>query len=89
MVRIKKAVGGPIFSYVRGTWRRFETVEGEISASVTCPKCGLNGTLEDHKISETGEVSPSLECPNPKCDFHDHVQLEDWAINGFEGHQII
>lgn len=32
----------------------------------------------DHSIAVDGTVSPSLECPEPGCTFHEFVQLVDW-----------
>jgi len=48
---------------------------------IKCPKCGKIAGLDDHVINpvgKNGEVSPSLVCPNDKCNFHEYVELEDW-----------
>lgn len=60
-----------------GTWRYLSNGEVQ-SASFTCPKCGLPGTLEDHDIDIDGTVAPSVECPDEKCGFHDRIRLIDW-----------
>jgi hypothetical protein len=55
-------------------WNRV-TIDGKITARVTCPGCRLTFAL-DHDIAEDGTVSPSLDCP--VCVFHDFVKLERW-----------
>jgi predicted RNA-binding Zn-ribbon protein involved in translation (DUF1610 family) len=61
-----------------GTWKRLSLAEGGISASITCPKCGVYGTLESHKIHKDGSVWPSVVCPND-CGFHGmNVILDGW-----------
>lgn len=40
-----------------------------------CPKCGLVGYL-DHTVTillDRISISPSIECPNPECGFHEVV----------------
>lgn len=61
----------------RGTW--FPLIaDDEKSATVCCPDCGLQGSLEMHTIHDDGRVSPSIDCPDPDCGFHEWVQLEGW-----------
>lgn len=65
-----------------GTWKELIMEGGEISATFTCPKCGMYGSLEDHEVTPAGEVSPSVECSN-SCGFHEFIVLEEWlGING-------
>jgi hypothetical protein len=62
----------------RGTW--FPLIaDDQKTATVTCPDCGLQGTLESHKIHEDGRVSPSVNCPDPECSWHVWIRLEGWA----------
>jgi hypothetical protein len=49
----------------------------EFSASFACPKCKQMAAL-DHKIDNSGNVTPSVSCPY-KCDFHDWIRLLGWA----------
>jgi hypothetical protein len=40
-----------------------------------CPRCGFVAYL-DHKVQTTHDqisISPSIECINPTCDFHDVI----------------
>lgn len=54
------------------TMRRFK-------ASMTCPN-GHGLTLRDHSIAATGEVSPSVVCPERGCTFHEFVRLDRWSF---------
>lgn len=47
------------------------------SVYVTCPGCDRSMPL-DHDVADDGTVRPSLDCPVPGCDFHEHVRLERW-----------
>ena len=60
-----------------GTWKPLRTHNG-MSAMFTCPKCYTLGCLDTHGIKNTGEVWPSVVCPNEGCDFHETIQLEGW-----------
>ncbi len=53
-------------------WRKV----GE-SVLVECPGCRQQYRL-DHEISDLGVVTPSLDCPNDACTFHDMVILVGW-----------
>ncbi len=55
------------------------TSDGKPSARITCPKCGITGSL-DHEIDFNGNVSPSVECPNDDCSFHTNIQLKDYRL---------
>ena len=75
MITIKKA-GADGISPKPGTWNRFK-VPGGHSILMCCPN-GHIGSLDDHDIATDGEVSPSVQCPDESCDFHDMVRLESW-----------
>jgi hypothetical protein len=47
-------------------------------ASMTCAH-GHAIVLSGHRISENGEVHPSVVCRTPGCDFHDWVLLKNWT----------
>lgn len=32
----------------------------------------------DHDVDDEGYVTPSLECPEPDCDWHVYALLVDW-----------
>lgn len=51
------------------------------SARVSCPGCGVSGSLEDtHAIDPvTGDVSPSIACGQEGCDFHRMITLSAWV----------
>lgn len=61
----------------RGSWNRSFRSNGEQIVYFTCPVCGEIGSLNDHDISDTGAVAPSLICPN-ECGFHEYIQLADY-----------
>lgn len=64
-----------------GTWKELLCPD-RVSATITCPHCGAYGSIDEHFISNIGEVTPSVICPN-ECGFHDVVVLEGWlGING-------
>lgn len=63
---------------VGGYWRRI-VVDGQVTARIGCPECHYVATLEDHEISDKGEVTPSVLCPNHGCRYHAvGVVLVDW-----------
>lgn len=66
-----------------GTWRPHQLAGGRITATIFCPACGRPGTLEDHVILDSGEVTPSIVCPHG-CGFHDFGHLAGW-----NGRQIV
>lgn len=57
--------------------------EEPIGVFVVCPKC-RNTLPIDHKIDDTGKITPSLDCPIPGCDFHDWGRLVGWEKRGEE-----
>lgn len=48
-----------------------------VGVLVKCPR-GHIGSLDEHSIQADGVVSPSVDCDNQDCDFHEHVRLDDW-----------
>jgi hypothetical protein len=34
--------------------------------------------VEAHEIADDGTVTPSVQCFEPGCDFHENIVLEDW-----------
>ena len=61
-----------------GSWNYF-AVEGALKVSFTCPYCKSLAVL-DHKVGMDGTVSPSVVCPNDRCDFHQNIFLADWNV---------
>lgn len=56
------------------------------TASLVCPSCQQRFSIENHTVDPSGKVSPSVvcvrdlvECPNRRCEFHDHVMLDGWV----------
>lgn len=45
---------------------------------MVCPN-GHAGQL-DHEIAPDGTVTPSVQCPEDGCSFHDMVKLANWEI---------
>jgi len=62
---------------VRGTYRRTHNPgAGVHSAVISCPSCGLVGSLSgSHDVRADGEVQPSVVCA---CGFHEHITLEGY-----------
>lgn len=52
-------------------------VDGKDTARLVCPN-GHFGLLDDHAVAQDGTVSPSVQCPEEGCDFHEEVRLEGW-----------
>lgn len=67
-------------SFKRCTWWPLWLTDGRLTATVICNNYHL-GTLEDHAIAADGTVTPSLECPDDGCAFHENVQLVGWDPN--------
>ena len=61
-----------------GTWNVLLMAGGKSGAVVKCPACGGFSTLENHTINDVGEVSPSLVCPYPHCNYHQFITLGGW-----------
>ena len=62
----------------RGCYRS-STIGGERSATITCPNCGLVGSLAgNHEVGPDGTVTPSVVCVGDGCEFHKFIQLEGW-----------
>ena len=59
-------------------WRPLR-LDGKVTAKLWCPKCERPGLLDEHEIDEGGNVSPSVVCGWPGCDFHEGgVTLAGW-----------
>lgn len=48
-------------------------------AEITCSR-GHGIVLKEHTIAPNGQVSPSVVCLRPNCDFHEFIRLEDWEF---------
>ena len=51
--------------------------EGKIFPLFTCSN-GHTGLLKEWEVTEEGIVSPSVDCTEDNCDFHDHIKLLGW-----------
>lgn len=60
-----------------GMWYRTAMKDGTRTAWFRCAN-GHYGALTDHEVARDGTVSPSVECPEKECTFHETVRLEDW-----------
>ncbi len=58
-------------------WRKYD-VKGRTFVLVVCPGCHVEYRL-NHDIDEQGVVTPSLDCPDDICLFHDTVILVGWS----------
>ncbi|MCJ2530754.1 MAG: hypothetical protein LN413_00330 [Candidatus Thermoplasmatota archaeon] len=61
----------------RGVWRP-SRLDGRRTAKMSCPACGVAQTFDDHDIDPNGLVSPSVQCADKKCAFHDYIALAGW-----------
>jgi len=59
------------------SWQGGQTPTGK-TALFCCPN-GHIGSLSDHDIAADGTVSPSVVCSKEGCNFHEFIQLVDWA----------
>jgi hypothetical protein len=64
------------------TWRSWDSskhisARQDKTADMSCDN-GHSFTLMNHTISTEGSVSPSVVCPNIRCNFHEYVVLEGW-----------
>lgn len=62
-----------------GMWKRWQGPGGKVSAIISCPHCGGIGVLTDHHIDLAGGVTPSVQCPDKDCGWHEYVKLMNWA----------
>ena len=65
------------FKPLQGHYRGVQ-LNGRKTARLSCPNCGSPGLLEDHSVSPSGRVNPSVACPAELCTFHAYVTLENW-----------
>ena len=70
---------GRLYSLESKFWRG--TIVDKIRTAVMkCPGCGFCGYLMGHRIEESGEVYPAVECP--ECEFCELVVLNGWPWRG-------
>lgn len=72
-IRRVRYAGLPVWAMV--------TIDGRKSVNLRCPKCGVVGHLQEHRIFPDGSISPSLDC-GALCGFDESCVLEDWT--GFQ-----
>ena len=65
-----------------GTWNLWVT--GKRRVLFACPLCGDVGLL-NHEIADDGIVTPSVQCPNIACTFHEMIKLLEWTPERDEG----
>lgn len=46
---------------------------------VRCPTCGTVSNCKNHAVQVAGQMNPSFVCGNKNCDFHEYVELADFA----------
>lgn len=61
----------------RGTYIK-KTINGQLSAVLCCNGCGKCVSISNHRISNDGEVNPSVVCTVEGCNYHKWVQLVNW-----------
>lgn len=65
-----------------GTWWRSWAAAGWW-VSICCPTCKKGLSIvrgnDGHKVSITGDVTPSIVCTHPGCTFHETVHLDGWT----------
>lgn len=59
------------------TWAIHRYGSGRAQVVTRCSN-GHIGSLDDHKISSDGTVSPSVVCQKEGCNFHEFIKLEGW-----------
>lgn len=67
----------PFSSRSVGWWPAMR--DGKPVVHLVCGGCGRHaGTLDDHTISPSGEVNPSILCPVASCGWHVYGRLIGW-----------
>lgn len=66
----------PVFLIRKAFWKIIRR-DGREIVKLVCPTCKLEAAL-DHEIDPSGRVLPSVDCPNPACNFHVVCKLEGW-----------
>lgn len=64
-----------------GSWsfvRSSDETDGP-TARVCCPNCNTPASLSNHRINDSGKVTPSVVCPTAHCNWHVVVVLDGWA----------
>ena len=72
-----------------GTWWLRMCNDDDKVVMVKCPACSsiaallppevVEGEPLGHDVAADGTVTPSADCPNDECEFHEMVTLEDWV----------
>ncbi len=79
LITMRDAAKG--YHRARLTWRPL-LITGEpggtrTSATFVCGN-GHFGSLDGHEIGPDGAVTPSVECPEPGCGWHQDIRLNGW-----------
>ena len=77
MIEIPRGPDDDVWHKSPLTWRLLKMSDGSYSATVGCIN-GHSSSLTGHTIGPNGVVSPSLECPEEDCGWHESVRLQDW-----------
>lgn len=70
--------GKKMYTIPKNLWKPAKSYDGRLTAIVNCPKCDARCALNNHQIAPNGDVSPSVVCPSPACNFHEFVTLNEW-----------
>jgi len=64
----------------KGVWKGWRHgLSNKVHILLSCPTCGFLGSLDDHEIAADGLITPSVDCPNESCAFHESgCRLEGW-----------
>ena len=77
MIVIKRASDrGPMIPL---EWRTVRHLGLAPEQEVMCSEGHVAFLDRDHAIAEDGTVTPSLDCPEDGCAFHEFVKLEGWV----------
>lgn len=60
---------------------RYVIRDGKHLLVMTCPDCGEEGDLSEHKVNENGTLDASIVCGMSQCNFHHYVRLVGWKLN--------
>lgn len=63
-------------SLSQGNYTHAQTMGGQPTAKIMCPKCSLPLSLSGHEIREAGYVHPGVICP---CGWRALIKLEGWG----------
>jgi len=70
---------GPISVGVGAAWKtaRSNPDDGIVLVFFRCPQGHVS--FLRHAVSDAGDVTPSVVCPQAACDFHEIVRLDEWS----------